>query len=105
VTIWTEHGNTISNKLGQAIETGGEISVELYPEVIGSQTHLPGSYMPEYTLQPPGNLKIAGNPTTVKAETPMSALVKPGMGNVKWAACCVVRQPQVRIIWSSSDHF
>ena len=32
LTFWTEHGNTISDALGNVIETGGQITVEQFPE-------------------------------------------------------------------------
>ena len=96
VTVWTTHGQGISDALGGAIETGGEISVQLYPEVIGARTYLPGSFMPEYTLSPPVDptLNIQGNPTVVSVPTPISALVHPNMGPVNWAACCVRLPPK-----------
>ncbi len=87
VTVWTAHGNTISDALGNAIETGGEITPEAFPEVEGARSYLPGSNMPNYTLYAPTGLNIMGNPTTVTQATPLSALVSPGMGNVQWAAC------------------
>lgn len=87
VSVWTQHGGTISDALGNAIETGGNISIEEFPEIEGARTYLPGSTMPNYTLSPPTGLNIMGNPTTVTMPTQLSNLVRPGMGNVNWAAC------------------
>ena len=43
--------------------------------------------MPNYTLYPPEGLNIMGNPTTVNSPKTLKKLIKPNMGNVKWAAC------------------
>jgi RHS repeat-associated protein len=93
-TVWTEHGNTISDALGNAIETGRNITLNEFPEAAGARSYLPGSVVPDYTLAPPFNptLNILGNPTTVATPTPLSQLLQPGMGNVNWAACLSVVQ-------------
>jgi len=78
--------------LGNAIETGGEISADAFPEIEGAHTYLPGSYIPDYSLLPPDGLNILGNPTTVASPTPLSKLLSPGMGNIQWAACRVCSQ-------------
>ena len=90
VTVWTEHGNTISDALGNAIETGGPINAQLYPEIDGARTYLPGSFMPDYTLFPPTKLRIMGSPVTVGSPTALSSLVRANMGRVQWAACVEV---------------
>jgi RHS repeat-associated protein len=95
VTVWTTHGNTISNGLGNSIETGSQINLELNPEIIGAKTYLSGSYMPEYTLSPIETSWLKGNPTTVAADTQVTNLVKANAGNVQWAACQVVMKPIV----------
>jgi len=88
VTVWTQHGKTISDGLGNAIETGAPISIKRFPEIIGARSYLPGSVIPDYTLVPPDfNITIKGNPTIVATETRLSRLLKPNMGNVNWAAC------------------
>lgn len=94
VTVWTEHGNTISDALGNAIETGGNITIDQFPEAAGARSYLPGSFMPNYTLYPPDwngvQLNILGNPTTVVTPTPLGNLIGPGLGNVNWAGCLEV---------------
>ncbi len=93
LTFWTEHGNSISDALGNAIETGGQITVEQFPEAAGARSYLPGSVVPDYTLYPPTGLNVFGNPTTVTSPTSLSSLLQPGMGNVNWAACRSVITP------------
>lgn len=93
LTFWTEHGNTIPDALGNAIETGGNITVEQFPEAAGARSYLPGSVVPNYTLYPPTGLNIMGNPITVTSPTSLSSLLQPGMGNVNWAACRSVISP------------
>jgi RHS repeat-associated protein len=90
LTFWTEHGNAISDALGNAIETGKQITVEQFPEAKGACSYLPGSVVPDYTLYPPTGLNILGNPTTVLSPTRLGNLLRPGMGNVNWAACRTV---------------
>jgi hypothetical protein len=90
VTFWTEHGNPISDALGNAVETGQNVTLNQFPGAAGAQTYLPGSVVPNYTLFPPSGLSIMGSPTTVSVPTSLSSLLRPGMGNVNWAACRVV---------------
>ena len=93
VTFWTEHGSPISDALGNAIETGQNVTLNQFPGAAGAQTYLPGSVVPNYTLFPPTDLTIMGSPTTVTVPTSLSSLLRPGMGNVDWAACRVVVSP------------
>lgn len=81
LTVYAEHGATISDSLGNAIETGGDLS-KVY-----QRTYVQGSNIPNYTLHPPTGLRILGSPVTVKESTPLSDLLKPGMGDCHWAAC------------------
>jgi len=81
ITVFAPHGASISDKLGNVIETGGDTS-QIY-----SITYQGGDQMPDYLLQPPDGLKIMGDPITVTDTTPLSQLLKPNMGNVKFAAC------------------
>jgi RHS repeat-associated protein len=91
VTVFTEHGKPITDKLGQYIETGRQITLDDFgPQLYGAKTYLPGSQMPNYTLYPswfPPKLKIMGNPTTVYRPMKLSKLITENQGNVKWAAC------------------
>jgi hypothetical protein len=94
-TTYTGLGNTISDALGNAIETGGDVT-PFANEMTGAQTYLPGSQVPNLTLYPPDwdpPLNIMGNPTTVSAPTNLNVLLQPGMGNVQWAACCEILGP------------
>ncbi|MEC4592951.1 MULTISPECIES: putative adhesin [Nitrospirillum] len=80
VTVYSEHGATISDPLGNMIETGQDVS-HVYSKTFG-----PGEVMPDYTLYPPDGLKIMGG-QTVTSPTRLSELLQPNMGDVHWAAC------------------
>jgi RHS repeat-associated protein len=96
VSVWAEHGNSIYDSLGNSLELKKPITYKEYGnDIVGAKTYLPGSVMPDYTLYPPfdPDLNIMGNPTTVMKPTRLSEILKPGMGNVNWAACLVVEKP------------
>jgi hypothetical protein len=87
-TTWTAQGNTITDALGNAIETGRPITyAEFGNEIVGARTYLSGSSVPNYTLFPPGELNIMGNPTIVTQPTQLGSLLAPNEGNFNWAAC------------------
>jgi RHS repeat-associated protein len=99
VTVWTEHGATITDALGNAVETGqpptgftgvGGPAGGNTPGIVGARTYLPGAMMPDYTLHPPAGLNIMGNPTTAFWPARLSSFLKANMGNVNWAACLEV---------------
>jgi hypothetical protein len=91
LTVWTKHGNTILDELGQAIETGSEITYSQFGnDIVGATSYLPGAKVPNYTLFPGEGLNIMGNPTTVDMARNLSQLLSPNMGNVNWAACLEV---------------
>lgn len=81
ITLYSEHGASISDGLGNVIETGGDVSK------VFKQTYEAGSRIPDYTLSKPTGLAIQGSPVTVSKPTQLSDLVKEGMGNCHWAAC------------------
>jgi RHS repeat-associated protein len=81
LTLYSEFGATISDRLGNVIETGGDTSK------YHSRTYTAGQKVRNYTLHPPGDLKIKGNPLTVSSPTRLSELLRPGMGDCHWAAC------------------
>jgi len=81
ITTYAEHGSTITDALGNLIETGGDTS-GLY-----SKTFLPGESIPDYTIYPPDGLNIIGDPYTVTEPTLLSELIKAGMGDVHLATC------------------
>lgn len=78
--FYSEHGATITDRLGNVIETNGDLS-KVY-----KRTYSEGEVVHNYTLYPPGNLNIKGG-TTVQTPTKLSELLKPNMGDVHWAAC------------------
>ncbi|WP_406222928.1 putative adhesin [Streptomyces decoyicus] len=62
-----------------------------YPGAAVETVH-PGQQIPNYTLAPPeagggGGFTVYENSTTVAHRTSLGDLLKPGMGNVHWAAC------------------
>ncbi len=75
-------GQTITDKLGNSIETG----------IVNSGKYIfgPGAKVPNLTLYPPTGLTILNNPTTVNSPTLLSNLLAPNMGDVHWAACLVL---------------
>jgi hypothetical protein len=81
ITIYAEHGSSISNALGNLIETGGDTSG------VYSETFLPGEPIPDYTIYPPDGLNIMGTPQTVEYPTRLSELVNENMGPVDLAVC------------------
>ncbi|WP_055550484.1 putative T7SS-secreted protein [Streptomyces sp. NBRC 110028] len=76
--MYSRHGETISDALGNQIEIGNPKALEVYG---------PGEKLPDYILSPPEGLKIMGSPTTVASDTRLSQLLQPNMGRVHWAAC------------------
>ncbi|UYQ62735.1 putative T7SS-secreted protein [Streptomyces peucetius] len=81
VAMYSRHGETISDSLGNRIETGkGANPVEVYG---------PGELLPDYTLYPGNDLNIQGVPRNLTVDNPyyLSQLIGPNMGLVHWAAC------------------
>lgn len=81
VTVYAEHGSSISDALGNLIETGGDTS-GMY-----SKTFTPGDSMPNYTIYPPDGLNIMGSPQMVQTPTHLSDLINEDMGPVDLAVC------------------
>lgn len=96
-TVYSEHGATISDDLGNVIETGGDVS-KVY-----SKTYLSGDKIPNYTLQPPTGLNIIGDGQTVVRNTNLASLLKPNMGDVHWAACTYVDNVPVNTLLYHTD--
>lgn len=79
VSFYCAHGETISDSLGNSIETGhAPTPVEVARG---------GDVVPDYYLGPPDGLTIKGNPTTVETPTRLSDLLRENMGACDWAAC------------------
>jgi hypothetical protein len=81
LTTFSKFGSTISDPLGNVIETGGDLS-KVYKRTYG-----PGDRIPNYTLHPPDGLDIQGSPVTVTKSKKLSELLEPDMGECSWAAC------------------
>jgi hypothetical protein len=81
VTAYAEHGSTITDALGNLIETGGDTS-RVY-----SKTFYPGESIADYTIYPPDGLNIMGTPRTVLVPTRLSELLNENMGQVHLAVC------------------
>ncbi|MES2534839.1 MAG: LysM domain-containing protein, partial [Pseudomonadota bacterium] len=81
LTVYSKFGGTITDRLGNVVETGGDLS-KVY-----SRTYGAGDRMPNYTLYAPDGLALQGSPVTVSRPTRLSDLLKPGMGQCQWAAC------------------
>jgi RHS repeat-associated protein len=77
--MYSPHGSTISDTLGNRIEFHGTATPH--------ETFGPGMQVPDYVLSPPHGLTIMGTPVTVTQPTRLSDLLRPNMGNTHWAAC------------------
>ncbi|MFF2653980.1 putative adhesin [Streptomyces sp. NPDC058045] len=77
---YSRHGDSITDSLGNRIETGNPSALEIY---------IPGEKIPDYSLFPGHGLNIMGVPRniTVANEVRLSELLRPNMGPVHWAAC------------------
>jgi len=89
--MYSNHGTTISDRLGNRIETGSPTPLHTFKA---------GDQVPDYYLFPPGGgglpkLNIKGSPVTVTGPTRLSDLLKPNMDSVHWAACREVASPAV----------
>ncbi|MFC8075179.1 putative T7SS-secreted protein [Streptomyces sp. NPDC057307] len=82
ISMYSYHGDPISDWLGNQIETGTKHAIPL--EIYG-----PGEKLPDYTLYPPGGLNILGLPRNLTVDNPyyLSQLIQENMGMVHWAAC------------------
>ncbi|WP_051110431.1 putative adhesin [Longispora albida] len=81
VHFYSYHGWTILDEVGGMIERG----VPMKP----LQTYKGGDMIPNYVLHPPfdPSLNIRGNPYVPRQSTKLKEILKPGMGDVHWAAC------------------
>jgi hypothetical protein len=80
--VYAEHGDTIEDSLGLAIEAGDD--------VVPVRTYGPGEVVPDYTLKTPDDLVILEGSVAVTESTRLSALLEPDMGVCHWAACLKV---------------
>jgi RHS repeat-associated protein len=84
-------GTMIPDALGRAIEAGDWEAVAANPEwaeiMEGSATYLPGSTVPNLILRAAEDLNMLEKSIRVLTDTPLSKLLKPGMGPMDWAAC------------------
>jgi len=81
ITLYAEHGSSITDDLGNLIESGGDTSG------VYSRTFHPGEKIPNYTIYPPDGLNIVGTPLTVTEPTRLSELIDEEMGRVHLAIC------------------
>ncbi|MBL1079202.1 RHS repeat protein [Nocardia sp. 2] len=88
VNMYSPHSDTISDALGNRIETDN-------PKPVA--TFNPGDKIPDYYLLPPTApmtpLNIMGSPVTVTGPTRLSELLRSNMGSTHWAACREVVSP------------
>ncbi|MGW1163986.1 WXG100 family type VII secretion target [Streptomyces sp. NPDC002550] len=85
ISFYVQHGDMLPGLNGLTVERG--VYPGGYVETFG-----PGETIPNYTLGPPtpsggGGFSVFENSTTVAERTRLEDLLKPGMGNVHWAAC------------------
>ncbi len=97
VTTFVAHGDFLEDDIANVVETGGDLA-PYASRLRGMHTYPSGSTMPNYSLYPEsagGPINIMdhptlGPPTTVTVKTSLDKLLSPGMGNVKWVACCEI---------------
>jgi hypothetical protein len=93
ITFYSPFGGTITNRLGNAIETGAELSK------VFKKIYKPGDKVPNYSLLPPDEtIPLLGNPRTVEEETLLKKLLEPDMGHCHWAACTYNEKSQNRYL-------
>jgi len=84
ITFHSPPNTTLTDEAGNVVEQGGTTAY--------SVTYGPGQSIPNYTLYPPAGLSVTRyGPTTVNSPANLSTLLKPGMGEVDWAACTSVK--------------
>lgn len=81
VITYAEHGSSITDALGNLIETHGDTS-RIFSEVFRA-----GELLPDHTIYPPDGLNILGDPRTVLQPTRLSEMLEEDMGNVHLAVC------------------
>ena len=81
ITIYAEHGSSITDELGNLVESGGDTS-RVY-----SRTFHPGETVPNYTIYPPDGLNVVGAPRIVATPTRLTELIEADMGDVHLAIC------------------
>jgi len=79
LNVYAEYGASISNELGNLIETGGAQKFIV-------RTYGPGDLTPSLILKEPHDLNLVGGNFVLKP-TPITEILKPNMGVVDWAAC------------------
>jgi hypothetical protein len=84
IMIPGESGLLLPQSVGLQMEAG-DLSAASALE--GSTTYLPGAEIPNLLLRPMTDLPSLPNSITVTVDTSLSQLLRPGMGNVCWAAC------------------
>lgn len=81
ITVYAEHGSSITDELGNLIESGGDTSR------VFSRTFHPGEKVPNYTIYPPDGLNVVGAPRIVATPTRLTELIEADMGDVHLAIC------------------
>ena len=84
IMIPGQAGLLLTQRVGLAMEMG-DLSAASALE--GSTTYLPGAEIPNLLLRPLTEMPTLSNSMTVTVDIPLSQLLKPGTGNVCWAAC------------------
>ena len=80
-----------TDALGQLIEQGAWETIAANPKYFemmeGSASYLAGSQIPDLILYPAADRFLLENSIRVLEPTPISTLIKLGMGHLDWAAC------------------
>ncbi|GAB2870727.1 putative adhesin [Streptomyces mayteni] len=94
IAFYSPHGRPLTNARAFSVERGRPIELrDPAGNVVGVENAAPvevfgpGDRIPNYTLYPPEELRVRGDPHTVSSPTRLGDLLQPNLGQVHWAAC------------------
>ncbi|TMP72020.1 sugar-binding protein [Pseudoalteromonas sp. S1609] len=86
LTVYAFNGATITDDLGQLIESGGSLNSNVYKKV-----YVAGDVIPGYVLlDNPGDIELLDSSVQVSKPTDISELLAENVGDCHWAACASI---------------
>ncbi|WP_283241018.1 RHS repeat-associated core domain-containing protein, partial [Pseudoalteromonas sp. S3178] len=86
LTVYAFNGATITDDLGQLIESGGSLNSDVYKKV-----YVAGDVIPGYVLlDNPGDIELLDSSVQVSKPTDISELLAENVGDCHWAACASI---------------